>query len=339
MGLFSRKSQYQKNCEAKIEELCGGFFYNDNYEKRLRMHNRTTKTISHDRVKSVLEHECEDGKLALEDIESRLDELLDLDCNTLDLKIRMTGKQDTSKFKTQEDIDMYMGPEYAKEYRWKMEETSAKTREKFIKDEGLWDFDEGVSVNLITPEFGLKINETDYFQTAGLITEVGPDKKLFLTTLMQVVDSKIIFKKAVEGGGDLEIPIDSILSVERADDDFIDINLERYQKIQIKFALKGGYSRKEKNEYLEDQFFKLIRRSESRTIEEEKVPEIVPDNSSDTSNADELLKLVEMFQNGYLTQEEFFELKSKMISSKVCPECKTQLSESDTFCPQCGRSI
>lgn len=334
MGLFTRKSQYQKECEAKIEELCGGFFYNDNYEERLRLHKRTTKSISHDRVKSVLEHECEDGKLDLEDIESRLDELLDLDCNTLDLKIRMTNKEDTSKFKTQEDIDKYMGPEYATEYRWKIEEINAKTREKFIENDKPWDFDEGVSVNLITPEFGLSFNDSDYLETTGIVTEVGPDKKLFLTTLMQVTGSKIIFKKALESGGDLEIPFDVIESVERSDDDFIDIDLVKYQKIRIKFALDAGYSRREKNRYLENEFFKLIE-SDRKVIEKDEVV----DESGNVSNSDELLKLVEMYEDGILTKEEFLELKSKRIPAKVCPECKSPLGESDTFCPQCGRSI
>lgn len=334
MGLFTRKSQYQKECEAKIEELCGGFFYNDNYEERLRLHKRTTKSISHDRVKSVLEHECEDGKLELEDIESRLDELLDLDCNTLDLKIRMTNKEDTSKFKTQEDIDKYMGPEYATEYRWKIEEINAKTREKFIENDKPWDFDEGVSVNLITPEFGLSFNDSDYLETTGIVTEVGSDKKLFLTTLMQVTGSKIIFKKALESGGDLEIPFDVIESVERSDDDFIDIDLVKYQKIRIKFALDAGYSRREKNRYLENEFFKLIE-SDRKVIEKDEVV----DESGNVSNSDELLKLVEMYEEGILTKDEFLELKSKRISTKVCPECKSPLSESDTFCPQCGRSI
>lgn len=334
MGLFTRKSQYQKECEAKIEELCGGFFYNDNYEERLRLHKRTTKSISHDRVKSVLEHECEDGKLELEDIESRLDELLDLDCNTLDLKIRMTNKEDTSKFKTQSDIDKYMGPEYATEYRWKIEEINAKTREKFIENDKPWDFDEGVGVNLITPEFGLSFNDSDYLETTGIVTEVGPDKKLFLTTLMQVTGSKIIFKKALESGGDLEIPFDVIESVERSDDDFIDIDLVKYQKIRIKFALDAGYSRREKNRYLENEFFKLIE-SDRKVIEKDEVV----DESGNVSNSDELLKLVEMYEDGILTKEEFLELKSKRIPAKVCPECKSPLGESDTFCPQCGRSI
>ena len=233
MGLFTKKSQYQKDCEAKIEELCGGFFFNENYEKRVRKFNRTTQSIPHDRVKGVLKHECEDGKLALEDIETRLDELMQLDCNTLDLKIRMTNKQDTSIFKTQDDIVKYMGPEYEAEYSWKIEQRKIKTREKIIEKEGHFDFNDGVSVNLVTSEFGLKVNNStgeNIFQTTGIASEKDSERNLFLTTFMQVTDSKIIFQKALEDGGDLEITL--IHELKHAEQWFDDTNLNNYQKHQ-----------------------------------------------------------------------------------------------------------
>ena len=342
MGLFTKKSQYQKDCEAKIEELCGGFFFNENYEKRVRKFNRTTQSIPHDRVKGVLKHECEDGKLALEDIETRLDELMQLDCNTLDLKIRMTNKQDTSIFKTQDDIVKYMGPEYEAEYSWKIEQRKIKTREKIIEKEGHFDFNDGVSVNLVTSEFGLKVNNStgeNIFQTTGIASEKDSERNLFLTTFMQVTDSKIIFQKALEDGGDLEIPFSSIESIERVEDDYIKIRLKEYQKVLIKFTGGSGFSKKEINQYLEDEFFRLVKIDENQSLES-------------SSGTDELFRLVEMYEKGYLTKEEFEAQKLKIISSntdtssseeeissKVCPECRTPLSESDTFCPVCGRSI
>lgn len=127
MGLFKNKSDYQRQCEAKIKELCGGFLSNDEFVQRaVKFNHESSKANTFE--KSVLKHECEDGTLTLEGIEDRLDELLQLDCETLDLKIRSSQKQDTSKFKTQLDIERFMGDEYAVKYHEKMAKTAGKVK-------------------------------------------------------------------------------------------------------------------------------------------------------------------------------------------------------------------
>lgn len=127
MGLFKNKSDYQRQCEAKIKELCGGFLPNDEFVKRaVKFNHESSKANTFE--KSVLKHECEDGTLTLEGIEDRLDELLQLDCETLDLKIRSSQKQDTSKFKTQLDIERFMGDEYAVKYHEKITKKAGKVK-------------------------------------------------------------------------------------------------------------------------------------------------------------------------------------------------------------------
>lgn len=127
MGLFKNKSDYQRQCEAKIKELCGGFLPNDEFVKRaVKFNHESSKANTFE--KSVLKHECEDGTLTLEGIEDRLDELLQLDCETLDLKIRSNQKQDTSKFKTQLDIERFMGDEYAVKYHEKITKKAGKVK-------------------------------------------------------------------------------------------------------------------------------------------------------------------------------------------------------------------
>ena len=94
---------YRKKCDAKIKELCGGFTTNDVYEekvKKFRPDGRTTSTYE----KIILKHECRYGHLKLEDIESRLDELLQLDCEKL---FSIMEDVEPSKFKTQKDLDDY----------------------------------------------------------------------------------------------------------------------------------------------------------------------------------------------------------------------------------------
>ena len=99
MGLFSKKSEEQKRAEDKIDELCGGFLGNDNFNDLLEKNN-LKGTISNLNFKSILKNEVKNKTLDYEDIENRLNELMKLDVATLDNKIRISHKQDTSLFKT-----------------------------------------------------------------------------------------------------------------------------------------------------------------------------------------------------------------------------------------------
>ena len=74
MGLFSKKSDEQKDAENKIDELYGGFLGNDRFKTFLKRNNldETTANIFY---KNILKNEIKNGTLNYEDIENRLDEL------------------------------------------------------------------------------------------------------------------------------------------------------------------------------------------------------------------------------------------------------------------------
>ena len=62
------------------------------------------------------------------------------------------------------------------------------------------------------------------------------------------------------------------------------------------------------------------------------------------SDADEILKYVELYEHGYLTKEEFEMEKSKILHGKKaileCPNCKTPVNyEDQKFCTNCGTKL
>lgn len=99
---------YQKRCNEKIKQLCGGFTSSDSFverAKRYRIADRYTATYE----KHILKFECKYGRLKYEDIEKRLNQLLQMDTVTL---LDIMADEDTSKFKTQRDIEEHMGEGY-----------------------------------------------------------------------------------------------------------------------------------------------------------------------------------------------------------------------------------
>ena len=134
MGLFSKKSDEQKKAENKIDELCGGFLGNEKFQNKLKENNLNIHTANGP-YKNVLKNEIKNKTLNYEDIESRLDELMKLDATTLDHKIRIRHKQDTSLFKIQQDINDFMGDKYIEKYNKSLEDTKVKNLEKEMREE------------------------------------------------------------------------------------------------------------------------------------------------------------------------------------------------------------
>ena len=104
---------YQKRCDKKIKELCGGFTPNDNFKKRVKKF-KVDDDQSNTYEKHILRFECKYGLLKYENIENRLDELLQMDVETLS---GLRASQNTSKFKTQKDIEDFMGEGYESKFK------------------------------------------------------------------------------------------------------------------------------------------------------------------------------------------------------------------------------
>ena len=132
MGLFSKKSAEVERAEERIKELCGGFLSNDKFQSKLA-ENNLGKSTSNSNYKSILQDEIKNNTLKYEDIEKRLDELMKLDVSALNFKIRMS-KEDTSLFKTQQDINNFLGDKYTQKHNKSVEKNLKKEMKKKEKE-------------------------------------------------------------------------------------------------------------------------------------------------------------------------------------------------------------
>lgn len=106
MGLFSKKSEEEKENDEILKKLLGGFTANDAFKERLIKHGLDVNTPN-TYYKKLLQDELKNNTLEKNNIEKRLDEILDLDVKTLYGKFKAFGI-DTSNFKTQKDIDKFL---------------------------------------------------------------------------------------------------------------------------------------------------------------------------------------------------------------------------------------
>ena len=132
MGLFSKKSAEEKRAEDRIDELCGGFLPNDLFKNKLAINNLGENTPNSN-YKKILKNEIKNNTLRYEDIEKRLDELLKLDADALNFKILIKGN-DTSLFKTQQDINNFLGDKYTQKHNKSVEKNLKKEMKKKEKE-------------------------------------------------------------------------------------------------------------------------------------------------------------------------------------------------------------
>ena len=84
MGLFSKKSSEDKEFENKLKGLCGGFTNNDVFKDKLKKHGLSLNTPNL-QYKNILKNEYSLGKITINNVEERLDELLSENLSTKEL--------------------------------------------------------------------------------------------------------------------------------------------------------------------------------------------------------------------------------------------------------------
>lgn len=365
MGLFNKTSDYQKACENKIKELCGGFTPSDYFTEKAYSY-KYEKNPTNNNEKAILKDECLNKTLALEDIEKRLDELLHMDCNALNSKIRQKYHRNTSEFKTQKDIDNFLGPSYYIKYheklehkRLKYESEMKKNKQKELEIYTKYNIYQGVTVNVILPEKEIKLKYIDnslsrgvatkYFGLIGLAIqdEIQQEEvNRTISTQMLVVDNGIVFRNAQKDGKDLRIPYESIISVEPHVNNNLKIILLENQIIYMGFVVVAIWDAVKIQNLINDQFMEIVNQNaRGREFEEKGWDEISQNEPTNkVSDADEILKYVELYEHGYLTKEEFEMEKSKILHGKKaileCPNCKTPVNyEDQKFCTNCGTKL
>lgn len=313
MSLLGKKTP----CQEKIDELCGSVMCSDEFHYKARLFRYDENPIN-SYEKKILNDECVRGKLAFDDIDARLNELLKLDSKTLFLDIRNRLNKDTSIFKTQDDIDRVMGVKYAGKYHMKLEKKKAKMLKQFQN----YDFSKGVKVNLVTPN---KIRLSD--DEVLTISEDLRRKDSFKSskTTVQILENEVVFKNVLIDFSDLKIPFEAIEYVEKANSEFLNIYLKNNQIIKINFIIRQFMFEPKIRRFITCDFIHKVSKNHS--------------HSPSFENIDDLVEALRLFEDGKLTKDEFERIKYRLSDSKTCPECKSPLGENDSFCPHCGRNI
>ncbi len=373
-----KNQRNKKKAETKIEELCGGVLGNKNFQNKL-IENNLNETTANGNYKRVLKNEIKNGSLNYDDIESRLDELMKLDVTTLDLKIRMRHEQDTALFKTQEDINDFMGEEYSEKYNKYLKDSKAKNlekekekarkeEEKRIKNlekerENARKEEERRIKNLekrkekvmnLKEKFNIDFTGKKWFECT--IEEVkystfSNQPRRNVDTAYVVIDDDciVILKESVfikSNMGSRQIFYDNISSIDydarglfHLSNGMI-INTKSAEHIQLKYVSEENYN------LVHDAFEKYKRKPLETTI------------ISQSNKADDLVKYAELFEKGLISEEEFNELKNEIIpcgfdsnfnenidmdcedeNINFCTNCGFKVEQNARFCPSCGSKL
>lgn len=356
MGLFNKKSDEQKRAENRINELCGGFLSNEKFKLKLEKNNldENTSNLSY---KNVLKNEIMNKTLDYNDIESRLEELMKLDVDALDNKIRISHKQDTSLFKTQQDINDFLGYEYVEKYNKSQNKIKAKNIKKEIKKEEkhIKDLEkQKEKIRKIEEKFNIDLTGKTWFQCS--IEEIKystfnnqPNRNIDTAYVIVNSDNVEIFKESVwikSNMGTRKIFYDNITSIDfdargrlHASSSVI-INTKSAEHIQLKFVHEKDYN------ILNDAFEGYIKKPNDAAV------------ISQSSKADDLFKYAELLEKGLISEDEFKMLKNEIIhgdsdhsfnnevmlgneekKNNFCPNCGCKVDFDAKFCSTCGNKL
>ena len=345
MGLFSKKSDEEKAAENKIDELCGGFLGNDRFKMFLKKNNLDEST-SNIFYKNILKNEIKNGTLNYEDIESRLDELMKLDVEALYKKIYKSHNLDTSSFKTQLDIDAYLGYEYAEKYEKSREKAKAKHMKNLEKERS--------KVQKIEEKFNIDLTGKQWFECT--IEEIKystfqnqPNRNIDTAYVIISSDNVEILKESVfikSNMGTRKIFYENITSIDydargmfHASSSMI-INTKSAEHVHLKHVSEENYA------LLNNAFESYIKKPQETTI------------VSQSSKADDLLKYAELFEKGLISEDEFNKMKNEIIHGEsnslfneepnsdymeknhaFCPNCGCEVEYDAKFCSSCGNKL
>ena len=286
---YNKKASNAKNIKKEFDNqlkfYIGSFRGSEDFKKRLIRHNKMFGDTNLYSIKNILKNEFENGNLALEDVEERIDELLELD--VLALQHDVVGKKrDSSVIKTQEDLNNYLGSEYISKFKKKVDRKS-KGEELFKK----------YNVNVENAHcFECKLAEQrrDTVMTEFKENNWGNGYVALFDDKLVIADETFLLKVNLSVEKVFFNNIDFI-SFEEGDE-------ESTSTLYIGLRTKGqiilGYILPEDANKVIEKYEKYTGKSSS---------------SENTSNADELLKYAELYKQGLLSEEEFEAKKKELL--------------------------
>ena len=106
-GLFNNKTPKEKEFDEKLKNYVGGISISPYFIKKAEEHGKSVIQANYLYVKKILKDEFEYGTLSADNIEHRLDELMDLDTSSIKYDVLDKG-YDTSLIKTPEDLQDFL---------------------------------------------------------------------------------------------------------------------------------------------------------------------------------------------------------------------------------------
>lgn len=290
-GLFSKKTPEENEFDEKLKYYVGGFLTSDYCLKKIKEHGKLFTQVNHSHLKKILQDEFEYGTLSVNDIEQRIDELMDLDIDCIKYDILDKG-YDTSLIKTPEDIQDFLevifegksDKSHNKEYRQKVlfEKYDINTDEAYcfrcaIEEQRSHTFG---NETYRAPSLAFIALFDDYIAIVKESTILHADLGI----------RKVFFRNIAS------IDYDARGKVSLTNNLFI--NLKSADSVQL-------YNISEKD------VAEVQTRFENYMAEKD-TPNTVQ-IKQETSNADELLKYAELYKQGLLSEEEFEAKKKELL--------------------------
>ncbi len=289
MGLFSRKSETDK----ALDYWCGDSKLSEKYKEKLAEHKKNHETNLYER--KILEYEIKNDTLTIDNIESRLDELLEIDCKQLWDEFINKHKWYSSTIHSQKDLR-----EYLKEQRIKAKKQK-EIKNKYENENPTPKKDEGVlkfTCVIREQRYGLSTKEKQSSNQAdGIIYNDRFEftkKGVFLKS--DLGERKVYYRNVISIDLDKSGYLHAMSNVNVRMRDGEIISLGATAKV-----CETIYT------YLHEKWNNYQKNKETPT------PVPVQKEEPKSSNADELLKYAELYEKGLLTKEEFDVKKKELL--------------------------
>ena len=294
-SLFGGNSSDKKEFNKQLKFYVGGIAESDYFRNKKEEFNKgEILDINQYFVKGILKKEFKNGKLSVDGIENRLDELFGLDVKSM---YELSEKKvDTSSIKTQDDLSDYL----LKEYGEKRAEESRKNADKNYR------------INSLFEKYGVDLEGAYFFKCSieerRSSTFYNTDRRNLDTAYVALFDDYIgIIKESVFLKSDMGMRkvffktvsgIDYDTSGKLGMSNSLFIRMHSGEPVQLKFISEKDVAE------VQAKFEKYMAQKDT--------PNTVQINQ-ETSNADELLKYAELYKQGILTEEEFEAKKKELL--------------------------
>lgn len=291
-GLFSKKTPEEKEFDEKLKYYVGGISFSDYYREKAKEHGKIVTQVNYLYVKSILKDEFEYGSLSVNDMEQRIDELMDLDITCIKYDILDKG-YNTSLIKTPQDIQDFLEVTFD----GKSDLSHNKDfRQKVLFEKYGINTDEAYCFRCSIEEQRSHTFGNETYRKPSQVYIALFDDYLAIAKESAILQSdlgirKVFFRNVAS------IDYDARGKVSLSNSLFI--HLKSAESVQLKLLSEKDVA-------------EVQTRFENYMAEKD-APSTVQ-IKQETSNADELLKYAELYKQGLLTEEEFEAKKKELLS-------------------------